>query len=238
MKTQDDFWDLAAQVATMVHRVNKTLNDLYDPNVSGTTRNNAAVLAAELGDLRSRLQSWHFSAEKDGELYSEIPTVLDSSDYIFLTGRVIQFRDLHAAKLITSYWTYAFYLWDVSSFYNESLAAIKGSSGPIFIPPSLRLSENDVPYMAGMMCQCIWWFMTHEPPNSTLLIYTSFPLRVATRYYQSNPKRWQSELEWCLATSDKIANSGMRGELAESFVDPFIPRMFKSQDQKVVMNMH
>jgi hypothetical protein len=222
---QDTFWDLAAQVATVVNRVNKTLTELYAPQASAMTRGNAARLAAELEDLREKLSSWHSSAENDTQLYSETSTALGPSPYIFLTGNVFHFKDLPAAELMASYWTYAFYLWDVSDFYYRSLAAVSVPG-----PSLVSSSSYGVSSMAGMICQCIWWFMTPEAPPSTLCVYTSFPLRVATRFYQRNPDEWRKELEWCLATSDRISNSGMAGGIAEFFVDPFIPRMFQSRD--------
>lgn len=60
-------------------------------------------------------------------------------------------------------------------------------------------------------------------PTSTLLLYVSFPLRVATLFWGRDVRRCGREWEWSVRVAEGVRGSGMAGGLAEWFVSGWMP---------------
>jgi len=126
--------------------------------------------------------------------------------------------------LITSYWTYSFYLWDISYVYHHTLASLPQ---PLYLPAEYHFPPPEVDYFASMICQCVWWYMSRKVPTSTLLLYVSFPLRVATAFWARDVRRCGREWEWAVKATEAVKGSGLAGTLAEYFVSGFLPSMYR-----------
>jgi len=227
---QDAFWDLASRVTTMLARANHLMSILHHSPFAAPIRHDAVTLATELSFLRQEFRAWLFRVEVDvrDRLYSEEVCPPSSAhrsttscpEYIFLTSKILTFRDLHAAELITSYWTYSFYLWDISYVYHHTLASLPH---PLYLPPEYHFPPPEVDFFASMICQCVWWYMSRQVPTSTLLLYVSFPLRVATAFWARDVRRCGREWDWAVKVAEMVRESGMAGGVAEYFVSGFLP---------------
>lgn len=70
--------------------------------------------------------------------------------------------------------------------------------------------------------------MSRKVPTSTLLLYVSFPLRVATAFWARDVRRCGREWEWAVRAAEAVRGSGMAGALAEYFVGGFLPTMWRA----------
>ena len=78
--------------------------------------------------------------------------------------------------------------------------------------------------------------MSRTVPTSTLLLYVSFPLRVATAFWARDMRRCGREWEWAVKAAERIRASGMAGALAEYFVSGFLPGMYRGSPVLGVAN--